>query len=148
MSWVMIWCRMPFGVPFVDSCAVAVRCSMTVPVHLQVPVAEGSHRTFAGIPKDWVADFVHGDDGLGTMDFPEVKVYRQHLPSILKGLAQTGHTLEASCALVKKSRPQRREGHSPSCPSLQTCKEIAQYIIKRTGRGTEQTSCRLPHRTS
>ncbi len=41
---------------------------------VQVPVAEGAHRTFAGIEKTWVADFVHGDDGFGNMNFAEVKV--------------------------------------------------------------------------
>ncbi|CAL5223594.1 g6133 [Coccomyxa viridis] len=39
----------------------------------QIPVAEGAHDTFAGIKKDWVPDFVHGDDGFGNMNFPEVQ---------------------------------------------------------------------------
>ena len=41
---------------------------------VQIPVAEGAHDTFAGIKKDWVPDFVHGDDGFGNMNFPEVQV--------------------------------------------------------------------------
>lgn len=41
---------------------------------MQIPVAEGAHDTFAGIKKDWVPDFVHGDDGFGNMNFPEVQV--------------------------------------------------------------------------
>ena len=43
---------------------------------VQIPVAEGAHTTFAGIKKDWVADFVHGDDGFGNMNFAEVQVRR------------------------------------------------------------------------
>lgn len=39
----------------------------TVSLMLQVPVAEGSHVTFIGLPKTWVADFVHGSDGFGNM---------------------------------------------------------------------------------
>ena len=46
---------------------------------LQIPVAEGAHKTFAGIRKEWVPDFVHGDDGFGNMNFPEVKVSSQIL---------------------------------------------------------------------
>ena len=41
---------------------------------VQIPVAEGAQKTFAGIEKDWVADFVHGDDGFGNMNFSDVKV--------------------------------------------------------------------------
>lgn len=41
---------------------------------MQIPVAEGSRDTFVGMKKDWVADFVHGDDGFGNMNFPEVQV--------------------------------------------------------------------------
>ena len=44
-------------------------------LHVQVPVAEGAHKTFAGIAKDWVADFVHGDDGFGNINFAEVQVH-------------------------------------------------------------------------
>lgn len=47
---------------------------LTKTLTVQIPVAEGAHDTFAGIKKDWVPDFVHGDDGFGNMNFPEVQV--------------------------------------------------------------------------
>ena len=45
-----------------------------LPLMLQVPVAEGSHVTFIGLPKTWVADFVHGSDGFGNMAYPPIQV--------------------------------------------------------------------------
>ena len=50
----------------------------TAPLMLQVPVAEGSRVTFIGLPKTWVADFVHGSDGFGNMAFPPIQVDLSH----------------------------------------------------------------------
>ena len=43
---------------------------------VQIPVAEGAHTTFAGIKKDWVADFVHGDDGFGRSSGAEMLIHQ------------------------------------------------------------------------
>ena len=51
----------------------------------QVPVAEGSHVTLNGTPKTWVADFVHGSDGFGNMNFPAVQVIPLMMSTVLCG---------------------------------------------------------------
>jgi inosine-uridine nucleoside N-ribohydrolase len=43
-------------------------------IFMQVPVAEGSHVSFNGTRKDWVADFVHGKNGFGDVPCPQVQV--------------------------------------------------------------------------
>lgn len=49
----------------------------------QVPVGEGSHVTLKGAPKTWVADFVHGTDGFGNMNFESVEVRPSQMQSLL-----------------------------------------------------------------
>lgn len=56
----------------------------------QVPVAEGSHVTLKGAPKTWVADFVHGADGFGNMNFEAVEVKSSLFNAVLINLIREG----------------------------------------------------------